>query len=126
MAQRLTCDPRLTTILFGAGSAISDVSKAQRVARGSTRRAVMARDGGCRAPGCTRPASYTELHHVTHWKDGGRTEVGTLVCLCYRHHWMVHEGGWSAYLTDEGRFVMVPPRHRTYPLARGPGDREAA
>ncbi|MBV8527023.1 MAG: hypothetical protein JOZ75_01775 [Candidatus Dormibacteraeota bacterium] len=41
-------------------------------------------------------------------KDKGGTDTGTMVLLCYRHHWLVHEGGWQIARTDEG-VITVPP-----------------
>src|SRR5207247_4153781 len=78
--------------------------------RGSTRRALNVRDGGCRWPGCDRPASYTSGHHLKHWIRGGATDLPNLVLLCHRHHWMVHEGKWQIVRTDVGQFVTVPPQ----------------
>ncbi|WP_242419678.1 HNH endonuclease signature motif containing protein, partial [Frankia sp. CpI1-P] len=31
------------------------------------RRALAARDRGCTFPGCDRPPSWCEAHHVIHW-----------------------------------------------------------
>ena len=44
------------------------VSPTQRVAQG-------VRDGGCMVPGCDRPLSWCEAHHLWHWLDGGPTET---------------------------------------------------
>ncbi|MHB1172406.1 MAG: HNH endonuclease signature motif containing protein, partial [Lacisediminihabitans sp.] len=38
--------------------------------------ALAARDGGCRRPGCERPPSWTEAHHIQHWvRDHRRTDL---------------------------------------------------
>ena len=57
-----------------------------------------------------------------HWAHGGKTDLGNLVLLCYRHHWMVHEGGWQLARTDDRGVVVVPPspEHVPEPRARGP------
>jgi hypothetical protein len=120
---RFACDASVVSILYGADSAISDVSKAQRVAHGSTRKARQAHDQGCRWPGCDRPITMTELHHTTPWMNGGKTSVGTLISVCYRHHWCVHEGGWKILEKADGTVMTIPPRQRGYPAARGPGDK---
>ena len=57
-------------------------------------RALKARDGGCRFPGCDR-TRFTEGHHVKHWADGGETKLSNLVTLCGFHHRLVHEGGYG-------------------------------
>jgi len=50
-----------------------------------TRRLIHDRDRGCRFPGCTTTA-FTEVHHLTPWADGGRTDVDNQVLLCPTHH----------------------------------------
>src|ERR1019366_747928 len=78
------------------------------------RRAVQVRDRGCVWPGCHRPASWGEVHHLRHWAQGGSTDLDNLVTICRAHHWKVHEGGWRLIRSDEG-MVVLPP----VPLARG-------
>ena len=123
--ERLTCNCSLTRVLLGADSMVIDVGRAKRVASGSQMRALRVRDKHCRWPGCERPASWTEAHHLIHWAHGGGTELGNLVLLCNRHHWLVHEGGWQLVLTEEGGLRAIPPRHSFRYWARGP-DQEAA
>jgi hypothetical protein len=61
----------------------------------SLRRALRARDGCCRFPGCTNSRGL-HAHHLEHWADGGQTELANLILLCRRHHRLVHEDGWTA------------------------------
>jgi Domain of unknown function (DUF222)/HNH endonuclease len=107
-AQRLACDAGITRILLGPDSAVVDVGRAQRVPSGATRRALAARDEGCVWPGCERSASWTSAHHLQHWAHGGPTNLDNLALVCYRHHWLVHEGGWQLVRGPEG-IVAVPP-----------------
>jgi uncharacterized protein DUF222/HNH endonuclease len=65
------------------------------------RRALRARDRGCRFPGCEN-RRFVDAHHVHHWAHGGPTELDNLVLLCRRHHQLVHEGGWR--VDQEQRF----------------------
>jgi hypothetical protein len=58
------------------------------------RKAVFARDGGCRFPRCNRPPGWCEIHHVLHWIDGGKTAVLNLVPFCDNHHHVIHKNGW--------------------------------
>lgn len=53
-------------------------------------RALIARDGGCAAPGCTAQPGLTDAHHIIWWSRGGTTTVGNLTLLCPRHHRDVH------------------------------------
>ena len=123
-AERLACDGTITRIVR-SGSVVVDVGRATRVVSPSTRRALKARDGGCRWPWCDRPASWTHAHHIEFWTRGGPTNLGNLVLLCFHHHRLVHEGGWQI-LKSAGRLQFVPPERELMRLARGPGLRRAA
>jgi 5-methylcytosine-specific restriction endonuclease McrA len=73
------------------------------------RRAVILRDGHCRFPGCDRPHTWCDVHHVVHWAEGGPTALPNLLLLCRRHHRMVHQpGGFRLELVD-GRPVFRRP-----------------
>jgi len=69
------------------------------------RRALRARDEGCRFPGCTHKY-FIDGHHIRHWADGGETSLNNLVQLCRRHHRMVHEGGVSCERMPDGRIAF--------------------
>ena len=96
-----------------------DVGRALRVPCGATRAALRVRDGGCVWPGCDRPSSWTNAHHVVHWGHGGATDLENLVLLCHRHHWSVHEGGWQLVKTAQQRVLAVPPAPG-WPWTRAP------
>ena len=118
--QRLACDAGVRRVVFGPESAVIDVGRSLRVPSAPMRRALHVRDKGCVWPGCERPPSWTTAHHVEHWaRDDGETEIPNLVLLCFRHHWQVHEGGWSILRTDEGRVLTIPPPQNA-PRPRGP------
>jgi hypothetical protein len=89
-ARRLACDAPVC-VLLRKGNEILNLGRTQRLPNRAQRRALMARDGGCRFPGCTE-RRYVEPHHVLHWADGGPTDLANLVLLCWRHHHAVHEG----------------------------------
>ena len=110
--ERLACDSNITRVLLDSESAVIDVGRAKRVVSGPARRALNARDGCCRWPGCDRPPSLTAAHHVVHWVRGGTTDLDNLILLCFRHHWMVHEGKWQLVRSDDGRMLAIPPTVR--------------
>jgi len=118
--ERLACDSSIARILLDSESIVIDVGRSKRVVSEPARRALAARDGHCRWPGCERPASWTAAHHVVHWIHGGTSDLDNLILLCHRHHWMVHEGNWQIVSGDDGRMLTIPPTVTFGPNARGP------
>ena len=84
-ARRPACDAALTPMITNNLGAPIDVGQQTRSIPPAIRRALIARDGGCTAPGCGRPARWTDTHHIVHWADGGPTNLDNLTLL-YRHH----------------------------------------
>ena len=107
--QRMACDCSVTRVLLSQESVTIDVGRSKRVVSGGLSRALKARDGSCRWPGCERSASMCDGHHLVHWIDGGETNLDNLVLLCRRHHRMVHEGGWQLVKTEDQTIVTVGP-----------------
>jgi hypothetical protein len=118
--ERLACDCSITRILLDSDSVVIDVGRAKRTISGPARKALNVRDKHCVWTGCERPASWTEGHHLVHWIHGGTNEPSNLALLCYRHHWMVHEGNWQIIRGDDGRIVTIPPTVTFGPSSRGP------
>jgi len=88
------------------------------------RRALEARDRGCRFPGCG--SRFTEAHHVKHWADGGESTLGNMVLLCRRHHRAVHEGRAEVWLDRRGQVAFLTPKGKVLlgaPVAQPPGPR---
>jgi hypothetical protein len=118
--ERLACDCSVTRILLDSESMVIDVGRAKRVVSGPQSKALKVRDRGCTWPGCDRPATWTSAHHVVHWIHGGSTDLPNLILLCYRHHWMVHEGEWQIVSSDDGCIHTIPPLIGFGPRPRGP------
>jgi len=118
--ERLACDASVTRIVFDSKSQVIDVGRAKRTISGPQRKALNARDEHCIWTGCERPVTYTSGHHLKHWFFGGGGELENLALLCYRHHWMVHEGGWQIVRGEDGRVVVIPPVVSFGSSARGP------
>ena len=89
---------------------IVGVGRRTRTVPPSLRRALEARDRGCRFPGCG--LRFTDAHHVKHWADGGDTNLANLVLLCRRHHRAVHEGGARVCIGKEQQVVFFTPKGR--------------
>lgn len=107
-ARRLACDATLVGIVDGANGEPLNVGRRTRAISPALRRALRARDGGCRFPGCGR-TRFTEGHHVVHWADGGETSLRNLLTLCTFHHTLFHEGGYSIRRLDDGTFAFFSP-----------------
>jgi hypothetical protein len=118
--ERLACDASVTRILLDSKSVVIDVGRAKRTISGPARKALNARDKGCTWPGCERPASWTSGHHLKHWLHGGDNQPPNLTLLCYRHHFLVHEGHWQIVRGDDGRMLTIPPTVTFGPPTRGP------
>jgi hypothetical protein len=115
-ARRVACDASIVTLIERGGEPLGVGRKTRRIPL-ALRRALQARDGCCRFPGCGN--RHADAHHITHWADDGGTELDNLVLLCRRHHRLVHEGGWTV---DHERH-FVDPHGRSVPDAapRPPG-----
>jgi len=101
--QRYACDSAVSRIT-GQAELEHELNHASRTLPASTRRALEARDRHCVFPGCTRPLSWCDGHHLVWWTRGGATALPNLAMLCRPHHRMVHEEGWSlARARDEWR-----------------------
>jgi hypothetical protein len=110
-ARLRTAAALLPPVLGGAPTQPLDVGRTTRVVQPAQRTALAVRDGGCVFPGCDRPLSWCEAHHLVHWLDGGPTDLDNLVLVCRAHHRAVHEGGWRLQHRPDGRLTATPP-HR--------------
>lgn len=97
-ARRWACDASISRIITRGSSEPLDVGRRTPVVSAALRRAVVARDGHCRFPGCDRPQSWCDAHHVVHWADGGRTALPNLILLCRPHHRLLH--GSAPFVLD--------------------------
>jgi hypothetical protein len=108
-ARRLACDASIMRVVMAGRSEPLDVGRRTPVVSPAMRRALIVRDRHCRFPGCDRPHTWCDAHHVVHWADGGPTALPNLLLLCRRHHRMFHErGGFRLELLD-GRPVFRRP-----------------
>jgi hypothetical protein len=107
--ERHVCSAGTETVIFDEYGQPLNLEREQRLYTGAQRRALAARDGGCRFPGCERPPSWAEAHHIRHWKrDRGPTNIENGILLCKHHHLLVHNNGWE--ITHErGEYWIIPP-----------------
>ncbi|MFP5071685.1 DUF222 domain-containing protein [Pseudonocardia nantongensis] len=105
----LACDAAVVPIVLdGAGQPL-DIGRATRTVPEGIRRAVTARDRGCAHPGCDRPPSWCEVHHIVPWELWGETSLANCVMLCKVHHRLLHHSAWIVRIRD-GLPEFVPPR----------------
>ena len=114
-ARRIACDAGKLRMTHRSGQILS-VGRKTRTIPPPIRRALEFRDQGCRFPGCT--SQHCDAHHIVHWADGGETKLSNLVLLCRRHHRLLHEGGFTVQMSEEGVVQFLHPRGR--PLERCP------
>jgi len=104
-----------------AGALILDLGREVRYASEAQYRALVARDGGCRWPGCHIPAAWCEADHLRAYEQGGHTDLANLVLWCSHHHHEKHRPGVQVLGTVDdlrlqlanGTVIHCPPRGRT-------------
>ncbi|WOO97778.1 HNH endonuclease signature motif containing protein [Micrococcus terreus] len=107
------CDGQILPVVLGAQGQIVDAGPARRLFPAPLRRAIIARDRGCAAPGCGQPATYCQVHHVQHYEHGGPTTVENGVLLCEHHHQAVHHDQYRIHMRHG-----IPWFEDTSPTAR--------
>src|ERR1700682_5227795 len=122
--ERIACDSTVSRVLL-ADSMVIDVGRATRVTSAPRRRALKARDKGCRFPGCARPVNWASAPHIEFRARGGPNNIANEILLCHFHHRLVHEGGWQV-IKAGNEFRFLPPEQFVIRRARGPGMRWAA
>jgi hypothetical protein len=78
---------------------------------------VRCRDLTCRFPGCSEPATETDIDHTIAWPIGP-TCASNLKCLCRRHHLLKTfwggPTGWRDRQLPDGTIIWTSPHGRTY------------
>jgi hypothetical protein len=125
--RQLLCDAVITPLLQGDAGQPLWMGRSVRTATDAQRRALVARDRHCAFPGCHRPVSWTQVHHIEFWtRDHGPTDIDNLCLVCTTHHDLLHKPGWHAKLTPEqtlhvttpnGRVLRAPPPAHVYRIA---------
>jgi len=110
-SRRVACDCSTTTIKEDETGEPLSIGRRSRTIPPPMRRALKARDGGCRFPGCTNH-KFVDGHHIKHWADGGETSLENLVVLCRFHHHLVHEGGFKCKRSKDGEIWFEDRRKR--------------
>jgi len=117
-SRRIACDSSVVCIKEDKNGEPLSIGRRSRSIPPPMRRALRARDKGCRFPGCTH-TRFVDGHHIKHWADGGDTSLDNLVLLCRHHHHLVHEGGFACSKDENGGVVFKDQREQ--PLDQSPG-----
>jgi hypothetical protein len=122
----IACNATITTMLHDVNGNLLNVGRRTRKPPPALRRAARDRDRHrCRFPGCE--SRRIDLHHVVFWSHGGHTRLANIICLCKRHHALVHDnaiiitaitgGGFSFALPDGTPIESSPPLPASAPGA---------
>jgi hypothetical protein len=111
--RRIACDADRIVIVEDGEKPLS-VGRKTRIVPAAIKRALWARDKGCRFPGCGR-RRFVDAHHIEHWSAGGETSLANLMLLCSAHHRLVHEGGFRIEKDYRDRWFFKRPDGRAVP-----------
>jgi hypothetical protein len=113
---RLVCDTGYQPVVLDTDGSPLDLGREHRLFQPAQRLVLNATQGACVWPGCEKPPSFCEIHHIEHWRAGGKTDVEDGVLLCKHHHLLLHSNGWRIHRTAsaddryENRYWLTPPR----------------
>ncbi|MDQ6836873.1 MAG: HNH endonuclease [Actinomycetota bacterium] len=130
--RRILCDARFELVTDHPGADPYRLGRTTRTIPSPLGRQLRWRDRTCRFPGCGR-RRWVHAHHITHWADGGPTDLDNLVLLCGTHHTLLHESGWTLsghpdgdltfHRPDGGDWTSRPARLRSDLRRPPPGNR---
>jgi hypothetical protein len=110
-ARELAMAAGISPLYMAKGFEKVQLGRSKRMFSAAQRAVLIARDGGCAWPGCHRPPSHTQAHHIRWWeRDQGPTDLENGIMLCSHHHHRVHDNGWIIRIRA-GRSWFIPPVH---------------
>ncbi len=112
--RRLACDSDRVVLIEDEHGEPLSVGRKTRIVPAAIKRALWARDKGCRFPACGRQR-FVEAHPIEHWSAGGETSLENLMLLCSAHHRLVHEGGFRIEKDYRDRWFFKRPDGRAVP-----------
>jgi Domain of unknown function (DUF222)/HNH endonuclease len=117
-SRRLACDASRVVMRHDDAGRLVEIGARTRTIPPALRRALHARDRGCRFPGCG--VSHGQGHHLRHWAHGGPTTLSNLALLCRRHHRAVHEEGFQVERGSDGALRFRRPNGHPLPEVPAP------
>ena len=124
--RQLCCDAELNRVVTRGGSTILDYGTTTRLASDAQYYALVARDGGCRWPGCDRPPGWCQAHHIDEViRDDGPTSLPNMILLCSTHHTLVHQQHWQLDGDVDNLHIREPNGNLRPAPCRGPAFSQA-
>jgi hypothetical protein len=106
--EAILCDSNVEVTARTSDGRYMEYGRRARTAPPALKRALLAEVGfRCAVDGCNSRRRL-QVHHLTPWAEGGRTDPGELVVLCwFHHHVVVHERGFEVVLHPDRRRVRL-------------------
>jgi Domain of unknown function (DUF222) len=105
----LCCGAQIGAIRWDDGLPL-DVGRTARTEPPGLRRALEARDQGCRWTQCGALAAWATAHHIRPWSKGGATSLADLALFCHlHHHYFIHILGWTITGDPNGTLHFTHP-----------------
>ncbi|HEX6947845.1 MAG TPA: HNH endonuclease, partial [Acidimicrobiia bacterium] len=119
MLQAILCDAVTEVVGVNGDGTPLRYGRRSRTIPPSLRRAIIHRDGNrCAITGCGS-RNRLQVHHITPWSQGGRTDPDNLITLCwYHHHIAVHQHGLTPIRDPKTRRWTLTRRDRSPPWDR--------
>jgi hypothetical protein len=119
--RRMCCDAELNRVVTRGRSTILDYGTTTRLASDAQYHALVARDGGCRWPGCDRPPGWCQVHHFDEvFRDDGPTDLINLGLFCSTHHHHLHLPHWELVGDADNLHIRKPDDTLIPAPCRGP------
>ena len=113
-ARELAMSAGISPLLLDRRSERLDLGRATRLFTPAQKIVLVDRDGGCAWPGCRRPPSHSQAHHIAWWeRDDGETNHDNGIMLCSHHHHRVHDDGWRIFIRDRCSWFVSATRTST-------------
>jgi hypothetical protein len=108
VAREIACTAALIPILRDRWGVVLDLGRERRSTSIAQRRAIEAMYATCFMTSCEVSVTDCHIHHIDHWKNGGRTDLDNLAPICKQHHNLIHNT--RAKMTiDAQRTITVTP-----------------
>jgi Domain of unknown function (DUF222) len=105
----LCCGAQIGAIRWDDGLPL-DVGRTARTEPSGLRRALEARDQGCRWTSCGALAGWATAHHIRPWSQGGATRLEDMALFCHvHHHYYIHTLGWTITGDPNGTLHFTHP-----------------